>query len=152
MPVSRCVGGSLLRTLLLVRPTLLLAVPRVYEKMWESMRKKGSEVSSIARAIASWAKSTSLAHHRAKQQGKSGPWLYGLAKSLVLNKIHAALGLDQCRACFVAAAPSSAALHEYFLSVDLPLYEVYGMSECSGGQTVATVNTHNTQTPAYSDG
>ncbi len=42
------------------------------------------------------------------------------------------LGLDRCRIVGVGAAPMSQANLEYFLSLDIPIYECYGMSETSG--------------------
>lgn len=48
-----------------------------------------------------------------------------------------ALGLDRCRLCFVGAAPVTMETLRYFQSINVPLYELYGMSECSGPMTVS---------------
>ena len=48
-----------------------------------------------------------------------------------------ALGLDRCRLSFVGAAPVTMETLRYFQSINIPLYELYGMSECSGPQTVS---------------
>jgi long-chain-fatty-acid--CoA ligase ACSBG len=47
-------------------------------------------------------------------------------------------GLDQCKACFTAAAPIAPEVVSYFGSLDIPLYEVFGQSECTGPHTVST--------------
>lgn len=64
-------------------------------------------------------------------------WGYIFAKWLIFNKIKTALGLDRCHHCVTAAAPLSTHIKEYFLSLDIPIHEVYGMSECSGGHIVS---------------
>eukprot|EP00605_Chrysophyceae_sp_TOSAG23-4_P003000 GSChrysophyteH1.ASY1.ANO1.3305.1 assembled CDS len=72
------------------------------------------------------------------QYGAAGgsPMCYGCANAIVLSKIKDALGLSECRACFVGAAPISMETLWYFSSLDIPIYEVFGQSECSGPHTI----------------
>jgi len=56
---------------------------------------------------------------------------------LVLTKIKESLGLDQAKACFTAAAPIAPETLWYFASLDIPVYEVFGQSECTGPHTVS---------------
>ena len=42
------------------------------------------------------------------------------------------MGLDRCRVAASGAAPMPITLLEYFLSLDIPIVECYGMSETSG--------------------
>lgn len=60
---------------------------------------------------------------------------YRIARALVLSPIRRVLGLHECRALFSGAAPLNARTLTYFRSLDMPLCEVYGMSECTGPQT-----------------
>lgn len=55
----------------------------------------------------------------------------------MLSQIRVALGLDRCRLCFVGAAPVTMQTLQYFQSINIPLNEIFGMSECSGPQTVS---------------
>lgn len=64
------------------------------------------------------------------------PLNYRLAKRLVFRKVRKALGLDRCRKCYTGAAPITKDTLEFFLSLDIPLLELYGMSESSGPHTV----------------
>ena len=72
----------------------------------------------------------------AKLNNKSLPWGWHVANKLVFENVKKALGLDACKLSFTAAAPIGKKTMEYFMSLDNPLYEVYGMSECSGPHTV----------------
>ena len=64
--------------------------------------------------------------------------LFHIADRLVFKKVRKALGLDRCRYQLTGAAPISKETLEFFLSLGLPLYEVFGMSECAGTATFST--------------
>ena len=48
------------------------------------------------------------------------------------KKVRQALGLDRCHFPMTGAAPISQDTLEYFMSINIPLHELYGMSECAG--------------------
>ena len=125
--------GDLLRD---VRPTVFFGVPRVWEKLQAKMVEAGASAPWLKRKIAKWARSVGLAAGYAQQSGKSPPLAYGLAKRLVFSKVRERLGLDRARLCASGAASISKATLEFFLSLDIPIYEVYGMSESTGPATI----------------
>ncbi|MCM2317269.1 MAG: AMP-binding protein, partial [Thermoanaerobaculia bacterium] len=127
-----------------VRPTVFLAVPRVWEKIEAKMRQFGEQAPPLRKKIAAWAKRVGLAGGYAIQRGERLPLTYGLAKKVVFSKVREKLGLDQARICVTSAAPISLSTLEYFLSLGIPIYEVYGMSECTGPSTVQMHGTHRT--------
>ena len=59
---------------------------------------------------------------------------YKLANTIVFQKVKTQLGLNKCLRFYSAAAPTSMEVLEYFLSLDIRILEIYGMSECSGPQ------------------
>ena len=65
------------------------------------------------------------------------PLSYQIAKKIVFKKVRKALGLDRCNKCYTGAAPITKDSLEFFLSLDIPLYELYGMSESTGPHTVS---------------
>lgn len=56
---------------------------------------------------------------------------------LVYRNVRKALGLDRCRFCFTGAAPVMKDTLDYFLSLDIPMLDLYGMSESSGPHTIS---------------
>ena len=131
--------GSLTNSLKDARPTVFFGVPRVWEKIHEKMAQVGRESTGIKKSLATWAKGLGADHCHRAQYGNGGGSScgYGCANSLVLSKIKEALGLDQVKGCFTAAAPISIETLEYFASLDIPVYEVFGQSECTGPHTVS---------------
>ena len=122
---------ELLTALREARPTLWLAVPRVWEKFKAAVE---SRLESAARA----AIDVGLRKVRAEQAANRGEGPgpdeqllaeYAEADATVLSAIRAQLGLDQVRLSFTGAAPSSLDVLEFFGAIGLPICEVWGMSE-----------------------
>jgi long-chain-fatty-acid--CoA ligase ACSBG len=103
------------------------------------MAQIGRESTGIKKSLATWAKGLGADHCARMQYGRGGGsgCGYGCANSLVLSKIKEALGLSAARMCFTAAAPISEETLLYFASLDIPVYEVFGQSECTGPHTVS---------------
>ena len=133
--------GTLGVTLKEVRPAVFFGVPRVWEKIYEKMQEvaKVNNKSFVKRNIGGWAKSKGTAQNNALQFGsKSGkPMAFFMAKK-ILGKIRQALGLDRCIACYTGAAPIELKVLQYFASIDVPILELFGQSECTGPHTVNT--------------
>ena len=129
--------GSLVDTLKEVKPTFLFGVPRLFEKIMEKMVEMGKSASVVQRLVADWAKSTGLDHNMKAVEGhiQDESYSYLLAKKLVFSKVRENLGLSHCRLLGVGAAPLAMETIKYFLSLDIPLLECFGMSETSGPQT-----------------
>jgi long-subunit acyl-CoA synthetase (AMP-forming) len=120
-----------------VRPHIFLGVPRVWEKIQAGIQAVGAQASPLRRRIAAWARRVGLEGGYADQEGRSRPWAYPLADTLVFSKVRAKLGLDQARMLVVSAAPIAKETLDYFQSLGLPIMEVYGMSECTGPTTMS---------------
>jgi long-subunit acyl-CoA synthetase (AMP-forming) len=118
------------------RPTMLFGVPRVWEKIQSKMVEAGAQAKPLQKKIAAWARGVGLAAGYAKMNGQSTPLMYGVAKKLVFSKVRARLGLERCRFCASGAAPISKSTLEFFLSLDIPIYEIYGQSEVTGAATI----------------
>jgi len=135
--------GTLKNTLVAARPTAFLGVPRVWEKIRETLLEIGRSNTGLKKKVSTWAKKHASLAAKNRQLGGSGATTvqYLFAK-VVLSKIRAALGLDQCLICASAAAPMPREVAEYFASLDIDLLDIYGMSECTGATTVSTNSVH----------
>ncbi len=131
--------GTLGDTLKVARPTVFFGVPRVWEKIAEKMKALGASTTGLKKHLVTWAKSCGTAAFNAEQYNGDLqlPWGFPLANRLVLSKVRAALGLDRCRMCLTGAAPISHETLNYFGALYIPVYELYGMSECTGPMTVS---------------
>lgn len=127
-----------------VRPTFFLGVPRVWEKIQAKMMTVGAQNSPLKKKIAAWARKKGLEGGYADQNGGPKPFLYGLANKLVFSKAREKLGLDRSTLQVSAAAPISMDTLEFFLSLGIPITEVYGMSESTGPGTVSTPDNYET--------
>lgn len=66
--------------------------------------------------------------------------MYSLANMLILTKIKQAIGLDQAKFYFYGAAPLKQTSVDYFASLDIPLFNMYGLSETTGTTTLSYLN------------
>jgi hypothetical protein len=80
-----------------VRPTFFFSVPRVWEKIEEKMKLMAQNNGYVKRSIANWAKGMGRQGTFAETHNTRPPVCFGLAKSLVYNKVKQALGLDEVR-------------------------------------------------------
>jgi long-subunit acyl-CoA synthetase (AMP-forming) len=129
-----------------IRPTIFVGVPRVWEKIQAKMMAAGAQNSALKKKIAAWARKKGLAGTYALQAGRPMPALHGLAKKLVFSKVREKLGFDRCKLFISTAAPISLDTLEFFHSLDVPITEVYGMSECTGPGTVSLPQPHKFRT------
>ncbi|XP_037073692.1 very long-chain-fatty-acid--CoA ligase bubblegum-like [Pollicipes pollicipes] len=125
--------GTLGQTLCEARPTAFIGVPRVFEKIKEGFETKAGQSKGLRRSLLDWALERGRRSQNNRIKGfSSKPLGYGLARRLVLGKIHRLVGLDRARIIYSAAAPLSKETLGFFHSLDMPLLQLYGMSECTG--------------------
>jgi len=130
---SNALKGSLLATLLAVRPTYFFAVPRVWEKFQAAMVARGKSGSAVRRAVVGWARAKAADYTANHENGGSRehPVLWRLAKRL-LRAARVSTGLDRCRVCLTSAAPISVSVLQFFHSLNIPVLEIFGLSESTG--------------------
>ncbi|MGH9457953.1 MAG: AMP-dependent synthetase/ligase [Thermoanaerobaculia bacterium] len=117
------------------RPTLFFAVPRVWEKIGAKVTEAAAAMPPLKKKIAGWARAVGLAAGSAGERGEAPPLSHHLADRLVFRKVRHKLGLDEARMCFTSAAPIARETLDLFFGLGIPIYEVFGMSECTGPAT-----------------
>jgi long-chain acyl-CoA synthetase len=122
-----------------VRPTLFFGVPRVWDKLAAAVRARLAEVHGAKAVLAGWAmgvaRRTVLRRHAGLRPGLLLGLQYRLARRLFHHRVKAALGLDRCHFAASGAAPADVATLELLAGLDVPVYEVFGLSETSGPAT-----------------
>ena len=125
------------------RPTFLLAVPRVFEKVYASAQQQAAASqakSRIFQAAADTAVAWSQARDGADGQGASGggPGLglrHALFDRLVYSKLRAAVG-GQVKFAVSGGAPLGEHLCHFFRGAGITVLEGYGLTETSAAATV----------------
>ena len=122
--------GTLVDNLKQYRPTRFVGVPRVWEKIEERMRQVGKETKGVKKAIADWAKSMGTRHHDIEMTGKTDNSIgYKIAKKLVLSRVNDALGMGNIAGVGTGSAPTPQKTLDYFKSLDLLMFDLYGSTE-----------------------
>jgi long-chain acyl-CoA synthetase len=117
-----------------IRPTVMAAVPRVFEKIYVKLMEQGSAATGLKKKIFAWAM---------RVAERAAPWRCGdssaspllkiqwaVADNLVFSKIRDGTG-GRLRIVSSGGAPLSKSLAEFFWSVGIPIYQGYGLTETS---------------------
>ncbi|MFK0249905.1 AMP-dependent synthetase/ligase [Amycolatopsis azurea] len=120
------------------RPTFVVAVPRVFEKVYNGAKQKahGDGKGKIFDA----AEATAVAYSQAQDTGGAGLGLkikHALFDKLVFSKLRAALG-GRCVAAVSGGAPLGVRLAHFFRGIGVPVFEGYGLTETSAAACVGT--------------
>ncbi|MCU1327599.1 MAG: AMP-dependent synthetase and ligase [Bryobacterales bacterium] len=122
-----------------VRPTFFLAPPRVWERIYSSIRTEILKKPAIVQKAFFGGLGLGLAAAKYRRAGKPVPWRIraplALASKLIFAKVRERLG-GRLRLAVSGAAPLGADLMEFYEAIGMPLIEAFGLTE--GG--VATVN------------
>jgi long-chain acyl-CoA synthetase len=132
--IPRLVGN-----LAVVRPTLMSAVPRIFEKVYNKIIESAKQGSPIKQRIFHWAIATGKAASALRQKGIEPSGLLALklkiAERLVFSKIRATFG-GRLRFMVSGSAPLAREIAEFFHAVGLLILEGYGLTESSAASFV----------------
>jgi len=124
-----------------VRPTVLVGVPRLFEKMRERILTASLELPAVRRRLVRWGLQTGERYHRAQRTTGIVPtrlrWSYEIADRLVLSRIREQMGLDRARSLISGGAALAPDIAYFFLGLGLEILQGYGLTETS---PVVTVN------------
>jgi len=118
----------------IARPTILIAVPRLFEKIHGRILENAMKGPKVKQAIFNWALGVGKGAAQRKLEGQEPALLARpglcLADRLVFGKIRERTG-GRLRFAVSGGAPLRRDLGEFFLSVGLQIYEGYGLTESS---------------------
>jgi long-chain acyl-CoA synthetase len=117
-----------------VHPTLMISVPRLFEKIYDRIYDGAQQSTGIKKRLAFWAFGIADQISACKREGRSpGSWLNlqnGLAAKLVFAKLGDKLG-GSLRFFVSGGAPLPQKVAEFFYGTGYPIYEGYGLTETS---------------------
>jgi len=116
-----------------VRPTFVVSVPRLYEKIHAGILAKLTQASPIKQKLFAWAMSCARRNlpYICNDKQRTGLFAleYGLANKLIFSKLKAALGMDRLKFALSGGGPLSVSDAEFFLGMDIKVLEGFGLSE-----------------------
>jgi long-chain acyl-CoA synthetase len=131
--------------LLEIRPTILISVPRLFEKVMARVQEKVALAPPFRQKLFAFAQATGRAAFETKQRGESlSPWLalkLAVADRLVLRTVLAGLG-GAVRVAVSGGAALPKEIGLFFGSMGLPILEGYGLTETSPVIAVNTPKNH----------
>jgi len=140
---------SLPANLLEVQPAVLMAVPRIFEKIYARVRDVATSGGLVKRLAFGWASSTC---HRAVRHLYLNRQPRGLlrlqlemADRILLSKVREKTG-GRLRFCVTGGAALNPRIMEFFWAMGVPIYEGYGLTETS---PILTLNRLGKVRPGY---
>ncbi len=125
--------------LVALRPTVLPAVPRVYEKVHANTLGEIERAGGLRRQIGRWALRVGARTSRVRREAGRVPRMLALqerlADRLVFAKVRDRLG-GRLRVGVSGAAPLSTDVMEFFHALGVPVIEGYGLTETASSATV----------------
>ncbi len=122
------------QNMLEVRPTIMLGVPRFFEKLYTRIQEGLRQAPPLKRRIMEWALAVgqrSMAYRFTRRRLPLGLWLQEvLASRLVFRKIQHRLG-GRLRFFISGSAPLAKTIGEFFYSLGVIILEGYGLTETS---------------------
>jgi long-chain acyl-CoA synthetase len=113
-----------------IKPTVLVGVPRVYEKIRQAVEQKSAQ-SPIKKRILAWAIRLGAGYRDTVYDGKQpNSLLWKLAGKLVYSKVREAFG-GRVRVFISGGAPLGIDTAQWFASAGIALWEGYGLTETS---------------------
>ncbi len=121
-----------------VQPAVFTTVPRLLEKVYEKIEKKGLELSGFKRKIFDWAMELALNYDMDKKRSPLQSLKFYIADSLVYSKWREAIG-GKAKAIVTGSAACQVKLLRVFTAAKIVVMEGYGLTETS---PVISVNTY----------
>lgn len=123
-----------------VRPTLMTAVPRFWEKVYVGIKEVIKGYQPVKLAMVTWALSIGKKHNvnYLRVGKKPNKWLstqYQIAEKLVFSKVKKTLGIENAKMLPTAGAKLSDDINLFFQSIGIPIAYGYGLTESTATVT-----------------
>lgn len=116
-----------------IRPTFLVSVPRIYEKIHSGIVAKVATAPPVKKALFGWAMGVAKENlpYVCENRQRSGLFAlkYNLADKIIFSKLRAALGMEKLVAAISGGGPLSVSDAEFFLGMGIKVLEGFGLTE-----------------------
>ncbi|MGD0820227.1 MAG: long-chain fatty acid--CoA ligase [Desulfomonilia bacterium] len=122
----------------LVKPTFMVAVPRVFNKVYDGLWTKMNEEGGLARKLFVMGVESAKKKRELAAQGKSSfstNLKFKIADAIVFKKIRGRLG-GRLKGVMTGSAAMNPDISHFFWDMGIPLYDAYGLTETSPGATM----------------
>ena len=124
---------KLLENFLEIRPTFIISVPRIYEKIHSGILAKVAGAPPVKKALFNWAMGIAKENlpYVCENKKRTGlfAFKYNLADKLIFSKLRAAIGMDRLHAAVSGGAPLSVSDAEFFIGMGIRVIEGFGLTE-----------------------
>jgi long-chain acyl-CoA synthetase len=126
-------AATIVDDLALVKPTLLVAVPRIFNRVYDGLHARMNDEGGLAKTLFFMGKNSGQKKRDLAREGKSSflaNLKFAIADKIVFSKVRARFGgnLQMTLSSSAALSPNIA---EFFFDIGLPIYEAWGMTEIS---------------------
>lgn len=122
-----------------ISPTVFTAVPRVWEKFYSGVMIALKEASAVQQAAYAWSigvgEQIAAKVMAGEAVGGALRLKFRIARVLALDNVRKLIGIHRARFLVTGAAPISPELVKWYLSLGVPMLEVWGMTETCGAST-----------------
>jgi long-chain acyl-CoA synthetase len=132
---------TVMEDIAVAQPTVMLGVPRVFEKIFEAVHQNVAHSSAVKRALFRWAMDAG----RRRLAGKDGLEAK-LADRLVLRSLRRRLTGGRLRFFISGGAPLNEKVEEFFWAIGVMILQGWGLTESTSGVTSNTETAHRYRT------
>ena len=136
--IGACMGLAespltVVKDILAVRPTWLVAVPRIFNRIYEGITSKINEQGGLAKSLLDMGLAAAKRRRELAAQGKSEfmtDLKFKIADKVVFKKIREKLG-GRLKGSMTASAMMNQQIALFFYDIGIPVYDCYGLTETS---------------------
>jgi len=119
--------------LALVKPNWLVAVPRVFNRIYDGLQKKMEDTGGLAKTLFDMGVAAAQKRRELAVQGKSCALTnlkFKIADKVVFAKVREKMG-GRLMGCMSGSAAMNPDIAQFFFDIGIPIYDCYGMTETS---------------------
>ncbi|MGM0651720.1 MAG: AMP-dependent synthetase/ligase [Bacillota bacterium] len=129
---------TLAEDLTIVKPTYVISVPRVFNKIYDGINMKMTDAGGMKKKLFDAACATAKQKREMAAEGSSSTGVnlkHALLDKLVFSKVRDAMG-GKVEGSLTASAAMNKEIAEFFYDIGIPIYDCYGLTETAPAVTM----------------